>query len=139
MGSFWMPFGHELPVRRVFPNCGREQEAKDVINVVIVIYDDISSIKHRVKARTRGICNPYGFADVLKQISLTIKDKDQAVSRQPADKDSAVAQNAYGLWPIGRKGTEKLSIDRENLYQTRVHDNRVSISVNRKVLRETQV
>src|SRR6266852_7756698 len=99
-----MPFGCELSLTCVLPDRRCEQEAKDVINVVVVIYDDTSSIKYRVQGR--GIVNPCGLADMPKHFSLMIKDRDQAVFRQPADKNSAVAQNAHGFWPIGRKGTE---------------------------------
>src|SRR6266550_1439200 len=100
IGAFWMPFGYQLSLWCILPDRRREQEAKDVINVVVVIYDDTPGIVHRVKAGTGGIFNLYGFADMPKQSSFTIIDSDQAVFRQPADKDPAVAQNAYGLRPI---------------------------------------
>src|ERR1700745_2513312 len=104
-----MPFGCKLSLTCVLPDRRCEQKAKDVINVVVVIYDDTSSIKHRVQAK--GIVNPCGLADMPKQLSLMIKDRDQSVFRQPGDENRAVAQNAHGFRPIGRKGTEQLSID----------------------------
>lgn len=96
IGTFRMPFGYQLSLWRILPDRRREQEAKDVINVVVLIYDNTPGIEHRVRAGTGGIFNLYGFADMPKQVSFTIIDKDQAVFRQSADKNPAVAQNALG-------------------------------------------
>src|ERR1700757_2520171 len=109
-----MPFRNQASVWLIFPDRRSEHIAKDVVNVVFAIYDNVSHVEHCVE---EGLVIHFrGGPDAPEHSSLSVEDRHQIVRWESADKDPPILQCSHAMRSFKCKRTQQLSACCKYLY-----------------------